>query len=280
MTMMLIALAGLILAGTARYSLGLAMQSLAAQEQLQRQWGSLSLRRALLEQAPKLFAPPDRENSPADGNAVKRPAMGFAIKLGHLHFELVLADEDAKLNLNSIYVLGQREACTRLLSNQTGAMELPMMLRPYRTQSQDQSQPAFDSWGQVYALEQLAADQSAPRALLVATHSTTLWGSGQLNLRQASDESVAQLCGLVVDRSAVEQLLARRAASDDWQLVDLWESLSINQKQRRQLQSMTTDTSHCYSLWMRSCAESREDFELHICELDSDQPPRVSSFVW
>ena len=88
----------------AKVSLRRGVQSVDAELALQQRWGAVSLQRVLLDGAPKLFD--DRDKKLIELGITgppPPPIIRSAISIGDVTFDVMIADEDAKLNLNSLY---------------------------------------------------------------------------------------------------------------------------------------------------------------------------------
>jgi glutamine synthetase adenylyltransferase len=126
-------------------------------------------------------------------------------------FNLLLADEDAKINLNTIYRWQSAEEIIRLVQDKSGFKgSLDIRLRPYRSSGELDNYPAFDSWGQVFVLDQSTKKASVANILETATGDLTCWGSGKLNLEHSSDEALERIGLLAVSPSTVKQLIENR----------------------------------------------------------------------
>src|SRR5690349_6208254 len=104
MTLVLIAITGLLLAGLARRSMQLALDAAEAQQELQRRWGGITCQRYAFKHADRLLSEPAVAID--DQNALPPTRLKYAsfqLELGGVRFDLLLADENAKANLNTIY---------------------------------------------------------------------------------------------------------------------------------------------------------------------------------
>ena len=155
MTLVIICIAAIVLTGFARHSLRLALDASRAQDDLQRRWGIASSHRVLLQRAQEIFEYHSKAPDGAEAPWPQPALLRARIQLGKVTFSVLLGDEDAKLNLNAIHENPQTHRQTtrviRTLAPGTGS--LPIQLRPYQSK-RDESEPAYASWGQVYAFDQ------------------------------------------------------------------------------------------------------------------------------
>ena len=112
MTLVLIAVAGMLLVGVARDSMMLALEALSAQRDLQQRWGAISCQETILRRAGQLFEAEARQLEKDGEFRMPQPAsIAGSIMLGGIRFDIRLADEDAKLNLNTLHAFkGKQQA--------------------------------------------------------------------------------------------------------------------------------------------------------------------------
>lgn len=321
MTVVLIAIAGLFLAGIARHSLSLALSAQQSQEELQRRWSDLSCQQAILLNADhileQLALDNQAGNAVSSGNAAR---VSTRFMLGDTEVDLLLADESAKVSLNTIYRRQGKEGVSRLIrqeSNSGGILTLH--LRPYRTNSNTGDFPAFDSWGQVFSLARSESGNSIAAGLAGATEDLTCWGGGRLNLERASNAAVEHVCRLAVTDRTMRELLELRKQrlvqlKQDWLasaskssasdsstkisqpdeavdssaterqrkrwLPELLDELSLREGERKQLNELLTDRSDCCSLWITIRSKQRSWHRLCLANSTGDMKIKCWSFCW
>jgi hypothetical protein len=191
LTLGLLVLAATLMVSIGRASLRHAASAREAAEDLQRRWGVTSCRLAVLPAAEAVLLEQERR--------VRRPVAVHraTVRLGEQTFELVLADEQAKANVNVL--LDEADAARveqrlRTALAGSGAGHL-VRLRPVaaavigaRLPAGATTSPAtrpivpqlVTGYGQVY-------DDAWPAKLMgPAGELVTFWGDGLLNLRRAS----------------------------------------------------------------------------------------------
>src|SRR5262249_55555123 len=130
LTLGLITLAAISLTGLARYSLALASSTEDATEELQRRWGLLTIRHVLIERAAEIL---DAQLAPGQqvGPPWPKPSVVTAkFSLGGQQFEVELADEDAKTNLNILYSQKPDQVSSAIRRLNRGTDGLSVSLRP------------------------------------------------------------------------------------------------------------------------------------------------------
>jgi hypothetical protein len=273
MTIALIALAGLVLIGIARQSLTVAFRAVSAEEELQRRWGALSCQRALLKRAAEIFEI-EVDARPMDGRERRFDAaqLSGSWTLGGMPFRWRLADEDAKVNVNTVFALRGIQGASELVRDfaRSDARRAPeVFLRPLRRESIAEATPPFEGWGQVFALDRARKGVSAPSEIAGATARLTCWGSGLLNIRRATDPALSRLCGLVVGDDVVGRLQLLRRQQTNSEISNMLNELGLREAERNQLQELLTDKSDYYSLWIEVVTKARSWHEFHVASSEA-----------
>jgi hypothetical protein len=310
MTVVLIAVAGLLLAGIARQSLSLAVEAGESQGDLQRRWGEISCRQAILLRADTILK--QQRQLTQKGNAadavIGTANVSARVVLGGMTFDLLLADETAKVSLNAIYRSQDDAAVGRIVSETSQAVgALPLRLRPYRSSANAPNAPAFDSWGQVFALDSVESNMPAAEWLEASTTELTCWGDGKLNLERATDENVKRISRLVVSDDVIGRLLELRrqclerreaaqremktatteataraaaaTATKPW-LPELLVALKLPPSEQRHCDELFVDHSTSYSLWITIRTAARSWQRLSIVDTSVGSQPHFCSFSW
>jgi hypothetical protein len=311
--MMTIAIAAILLAAVARHSLLLALQAAEAQESLQRRWGATSCQRVFLEQAEDILKQvsddphqnADREKDPPDHATMR-------IVLGGMVFDLLLADENAKLNLNIIYQMRSPDEVRRVVRESADAgSRLEVRLLPLQTKSTQADEPVFDSWGEVFALNRAARDGPVPERLMSATTETTCWGDGRLNILRATEWRIRRLCRYLLAPATVDHLLqwrreyfagqqeARRQSAagqqasqanannptaavnrTDQDCLAALVQLGLGQNEEQQIGALLTCRSTCHSLWLTVTEGQRTWCSCTVLNAAGRPKPVYSRAVW
>ncbi len=288
MVLALLTVCALCLAGLARRSLGASEQVAAAQSDLQRRWGMLSCERTYLPLAKDLL----------EGEAAKLPAQGRVwplpssvsaeFDLGELHFSVLLADEDAKANLNTIARSspdGPRTVASLVEEAAAGIDGLAVNLQTLPIEntapgkSSNQVRGILRSWGQVFEPSKMVRPGDYAARVRDASRNITCWGSGRLNLQRASDEAIRLVCSNQITPDLVNKLIAHRHEPGITGLAALLDSLALRKTDRAILERLLTDRSSRYSLWILIQNPRRSWATLAIGDGSSSQSVR-ESFTW
>jgi hypothetical protein len=268
MTIALIALSGLVLVGIARQGLTVAFRAVSAEEELQRRWGALSCQRALLSRAPEIFEfEVDARPTDGGGRGFDTAQLAGSWMLGGMSFRWTLADEDAKVNVNTVFALRGMQGATELVrdfARSDARMAPEVFLRPHRKETVAEETTPFEGWGQVFALDRVRKGVSAPSEIAAATARITCWGGGLLNVHRASDAALNRLCGLVVGDNVTRRLQLLRQQRANMEISNMLHELGLREAERNALQQLLTDNSDYYSLWIEVVTKARSWHEFHV----------------
>jgi len=281
LTMMVISLTTVVMVGVARQSLQVAEHAIQAEQDLQKRWGTISCRRSLLERADLLLDEATWQSSQSPARQVTDPLrdaghLRAVIQLGSLKFDVLIADEDAKFNLNTAMSLQNLSTVTQHLQSLTSHETLPIRLTPERLQSTASpgEQFLFSSWGQVFRHDQIKEAADIPRQVASASTRLTCWGDGKLNIRRADEPSIRAVCALVGAERAVPKLLAASNQATDLDVIQLIDASDLRGEEITKLTSLITGQSACFSMWVKVSHHGKSTYELHVIqeEKKKDRP--------
>ncbi len=283
------------LASLARLSLRRGLEASNAERSLQQRWGARTIERVMLQQAPSVFEQQEElfaEQAPGSPTPTTLRAM---LRLGDVSFDIMLGDEDAKLNLNAVYHHAGPQRVAAAVARQSGPLvasavrllpAVPPMSAWPRTatrsldnqeeeeeeeETQVEIPDAFRSWGEVFDVRALDAGLARDADLPNLTTGLTLWGSGQLNFRRASDETILAVASLVVQDGAARRIVERYRQNPTATLAVLLQTEVSREPDRRRLAELMSESSSNFSIWidaasiagsgLRSFAVMRRDDE-------------------
>jgi hypothetical protein len=283
MVLALLTLCALCLAGLARRSLDAGQQVAVAQTDTQRRWGVVSCERTYLPLAKDLLEAA-AAGLPAESQVWPLPASAVVeFDLGQLHFSVLLADEDAKANVNAISRNDPDgpHAVTSVLEDLTAGLDgLTVHVQPVTNSGN--AKPGggeFRGWGQVFEPPATGAPGEFAARLRDATRDITCWGSGRLNIERASDEAIRLFCGNQVTPDLLAKLLSRRHDPGLTGLHALLDKLALRTSDRATLERLLTDRSSHYSLWILVKSPRRSWATLAIGDGNSAQGAR-ETYCW
>ena len=241
----LLAVAGLVAAGTATRSLAATADAAAAEADLRDRWAVASLRTAVLGRGEELLrAAAARE----PGRWPEPRTVRGAVLLAGTEYRLTLADESAKANVNAVHRAGGTAAVGRAVRAAAGPGSPPVRPRPLPGAGPDV--PAYDSPGQLFALGN--ANAAAVRA---ATADLTV-ADVPLNLRRAPDAAVRVLAGGVAGGPAAAALVAARGEGPG-SAAELLARAGLRESQLADLRGAVGDRSGAWSLWAEPVGRDR-----------------------
>jgi hypothetical protein len=278
----LLVLAATVMVGISRAAIRHTAAARDAHADLQRRYGSISIRAAILPRAESILV---------NTEAVQKqtvPTTRGQLQLGGFTFNLILSDEQAKANLNRLIQRSDAQSVeTRLRGALTGSgLGRAVRVRPAPILS-DKTVP-FRGIGQVFDLT-----DTAPARLLNGNRFggapldlVTLWGDGRVNLRRASVASARlalapPLSSVDVDRllaGAVERQTPGPGEATD-PLVRLLAKVNVPYSIAGESVGVSLGSS-CHSLWVITSDGRREWCELEVLDRTDPQRPISSYFAW
>ncbi len=292
MVLVAIIVLGVAMTASARRSLLASVSAIESQQSIQRRWGSFSCQMTLLTSAPTLFEFTDRSTRQGRGKAKALPAiLEDRVILGDQMFDLLVADEDAKANLNAIYDIGGLRAVETAVSDLAGTFESrTRQLAPVRESAStlavkkpssekskpsgnvdssgtavdpsenapkpNNSFPAFRSWGEVFDLVQVSQMTGEDRQVAKMTRKLGLLGSGQLNVFRASDETVLAVCQAAVSKALASRVLLEIRETSIRETDLLLERTVKNEEDRQKLLILLGSTSRSFSIWIETTTKN------------------------
>lgn len=282
MSLVLVLLVGVALASLARRSAVTALQCQESVDRLQRRWAAKSCRASLLHRVPELLERgPDepgrgREDVGVGPSAAK---LRLTVHLAGRPYELVLTDEQAKVNINDL--LGQTDraetqSIARRLVRESDAGGADTVLTPLLPVQDSPGRPllaAVGGYGQIFPT-------ASPDRLVGSdgnglADAVTCWGDGLINIHRAPDYVVKSVCDKPLGRDLVAALLAARQQEPGRKLAAMLSGLDEFDAQRKaKVSRFLTDESTCYGLWVIVRGEQRRWYTLAVGVMEDEGPRR------
>ncbi len=276
--LVLVLLAGVALAGIARRSTVAALEARSAAEDLRRRWAVASCRATLLPRVERVLREAegrlvdlDEGEEPPSEDAYGRPVPEKRIicRLAGLEYELVMTDEQAKLNVNRLVESldpDEAEAAVEaLIRGAAGAVPADVRLRPIPDDEDEADEPdaavglpPVGAYGQVF--------QDVPPERLLGLRpgeglasNLTCWGRTQVHLARASARAIEGACGEAVDPRAVRALIEARNRRPFRSPAMLMGGLDqVDADERGKLAGHVTGESFCHGLWIIARGTQRD----------------------
>jgi hypothetical protein len=294
-TLALLVLSSTLLVAAGQAATRHALEARLEQSQLQRRWGIVSCRSAILSSCEQILVSREQQ----EGRAVAE--FRTTVQLGDNRFTLIVADEQAKANVNMmIDQFGVQNAEDHILAAMSGSGLLnDVRLRP-SVFADDSPAPAgppqlIDGPGQIF-------DSVDPQALINSRYGSsppmqnlTCWGNGTLNILRAGQESMRLSLTPALTQLEIARLIAARdrimalpitsnlgsraapAANRD-AVGPLLAEAQIDAGKRNRLP--LAGRSACHSLWIIAADPQREWYSLTVSEENGKGQPILHSVVW
>ena len=278
MTLVLLALVGVVLTGVSRASLSRALMAEDAAFSLQRRWGEISCRAAFLSRAEWILSrTEDTEEQPT-------PSTSLSLTLGSQLFKLILVDEQAKININTLLKRHGRQKTEDMIRSMTRGSgdEVKIHFNPHTgTTIKDPTYRLLPvgSVGQVFSIadiSQFIGDADQPSVL----QDLTCWGNGQVNFKRASTEVVKYACTGLLSLLQIKSLTDIRDGHRDIALVDALRELALSESQLDKLTDVLSDTSQCHSIWIVSDNREKRGYSLTVSDSASEDGVRTFTFEY
>lgn len=276
LVLMVLAIAGTILAASARRSCSLALRSSQEQEALQVRWGNISCRDSVLLVAENILQQQCKQVGPTS----------FAVRevdLGGLHFRLVLGDEQAKANVNALVQARGQDSLPATLAKlqENQHVALAVDLRPSLPDANDLNRAqAYWNLEQVFLVRH-------PRDLLSpgleaegVSSKVTCWGGRQVNILRASPEVMRESLAGVLDESAVHTIVQERQNSPDASMLSLAKLLKLPGDKLVNFKRYACDSSNCHSLWVLAQGTSRSWYYFAVLGAADENSGTDIHFAW
>ncbi len=238
LALLILTLTVVLLSRLATQSLRLATQLRAAEQRLQQDWAVWSATTILLGRAESLLAEADSREGKAATSRV------LDLSLGEAQLRVVVTDESALLNVNSLRTtLGNARAAT-LAKKHSGQLEAAEL------SSQFFAEPAgekpFDSLAEVF--RDAAEPQRVASFLQSPDRQLTCWGTGRLNYKRATHELLLELASAHGHRGLMTRFLREFDAEPSASLDSLAIKAKFTDAERRLLPIFVQPSSNCWSI--------------------------------
>jgi len=289
-TLALLVLSSTLLITLARSTIQRSAEARQSHEDLQRRLGQLSCQRALLPHAETILINQEKLH------IRPYPTYRASIQLGAQYFDLVLADEQSKANVNALLDLTDKPRAESQLrttfSNLAAQIRLHASLTPTSAPTTRPILPRYlSSFGQIFDstppqnLLMPRFDKPAPAELL------TLWTDGQLNIRRCSPASLSLLDGSLLTQLDIRRLIEARnslysknppppPSATPLPADPIRRPLTLAQLPPNKSNLHLTTTSKSHSLWIIVRDPTRQWYSLAVLDQSDADHPRSYSYLW
>lgn len=315
MVLVLMTVIATALTTIATRSLQTTQEAVMAVEQFQQRVGLASCQKTFLPRADGIFKSLEEinKNTKKGTKPLRQPMVGESIVLSGQRFDLVLSDENAKVNLNRMYHLVGLEKVNQELQKKLSIDEFQALrLRPAvpsqsanqarekvagqskkpidksnvsdpaasTTETEELVQPAFRSWGEVFDFARLSSQRPDERVQLEFTKLFTLWGAGQVNIERASDESVRTIVELILPPARANVIVTKLRENEVMGIQSVLEFEAGTYEEKKGLSSLLGKYSFAYSLFVDATSPQCRSRKLFVEAVDSSGVLQMSEFVF
>lgn len=278
MVLVVLAVAGSLLGLCAHRSSRRALDAGLEVRGLQRKWAVWSIEATCLARAEAILVEGTPEGGPPP--AIVRQS----IDLGGQTFDLVVADEQAKANVNQVAAArgpdGVR-ACAGAVGE--GRWVLQVLPRPVETKTAEIRSPRV-----LYvSLEQVFSDASAADLLGAGpdrpgpADRLTCWGNGRVHFRRAPAAVLGQALDGLLTQYDLHRLLTLRDELPGAGLSEILARLGLKDTVQAEAEKRLTQSSTCHSLWIVARGRTRDWYRLTVRqEGDAENDAGRWTFVW
>jgi len=279
LALLVLALAGTVLAETARRTGRAVLAANEAQERLQLRWGSASVRRAALSAAERwLEAGRERSEAP-------RGRVSVSLALGDLEFDLTVADEQAKANVNLMAERrdpeGLADGLRALQRDMAEAMPVELRPSPPPAGLISKFPLRYRSFDQLFAPQRperlFGAEPGSPRA----GDRVTCWGNGQVNFRRAERAVLRETLRGLLNESQIDAICRAAVEKPECALEEALKPLDVAEEKLKAARSLLLDGSRCHSLHVAARGRTRSWHWLYVRQLgDAENDSQEYQFTW
>ncbi len=307
-TLGLLVLAASLMVAVSRGAMRHTLAGRLAVDELQHHWGVISCRAAVLPYAESILQAAEKERQTAS------PFYRTRVQLGDENFDLTVADEQAKANVNLLLDHTDRSTAEeRLRQGLSGTgMGINVRLRPSASPlNSPTTAPTPTTGPRIKVVEapiglplwitgfgQIFEDASPERLLTMqggvrATDLLTCWGGGTVNLRRITPAGLQLAMGTKmsgVDQSRLLDVrnkvlqgtplpLPTKGPVDKDPILRMAKAAGVDPKSFDVLSALT-QTSTCHSLWIMANDHRRTWHYFTVSDQTEREQPRNSAFVW
>ncbi len=281
MALVLVLVAGVSLAGIAGRSMSSALQARSGVEELQRRWAAMSLRTTLAGQLEDVLQQAERGDALLAEAREKQKFEGvptaerrFMVTLAEQNYELIVTDEQAKLNVNQLLEGNSSARLTSWLRkvrqrSRVGEVEaVTIRVRPMAEGlaggESFKGLARLGAYGQLFA-EASPGDLIGDEKGRGLVSDITCWGNGAVNARRATRRVVEEVCGELLTKRQMGELL-EAVADQPFGTKAQWLKgvADLEDTTRQKLEGLLTDQSGVHGLWVVARGGQRDWYTLMV----------------
>ena len=267
LTLMLLSIAAVALAATARSSTDQAVAAVQARRDLQRDWANRSIRHTALTLAPSLLADERADTTEST------PVRSITIQLNKHDYNITVTDEQAKVNINALLANRGREAARSYVVKQVA--DYPDFEGVYLPVTLDQTDDSQDRGNNGLSRTIVSFNHLLPnfdpaemlKEQVTPFDSLTCWGDGRINIKYAPEALVKEVSAPLLGSIQVQRLHDLVAEQDDIALQQALADIGVEQKNIPAVLKRLTFESGCFAVWIMMDDSRRAWTEFSVIEL-------------
>ena len=263
MTVMLLAVTSLIVAGIARHSMFHATSARRDFDHLKQKWAVASCQKFCLTRGKQILI------------ETRERRFDLNIQLSGMLLHNRIEDESAKLDLNSIAEDVSEAELKSVIRDISSLNGLKIRLRPLSQNSNGGINRMFQSWGQIF--ESSNVDYLAGIRTVSATLSC--WGN-KLNVSNADEPVLRRSVKAIAGSIIAERMIRARQENPNSTLDQLLAEVEANDQQAAKLRSLLTSRSWATSVWTDAVSENKIESYFAVQELPVENIRRYQTIKW
>ena len=261
MTLALIAISSIALAGMARHSMNRALEANREEKRLQLKWLRATATDSIVSSAAAALPIVPAQAGEVSTASLKSTRTQMNLPSGW-SLSVTVSDESAKANLQTL--LRFREPGKALAGELLRSHAL--LTQFLGSASESTKSRAIRNWGDVFEYPAGQSSVDTARSIRNATKEITCWGDGRINLERASSDLVQSVCQLVASDEVAREFVARLRAHGAKDLNKLTTGLEVNEGELQALRNIVSNQSRCYSLWLEINLQEQTWTTLHVLD--------------
>lgn len=263
MVLAMLALAACSMLAIVRQSSRLALEANTAQDQLQRRWLAFSLQQSLQDRLGQLL------DQAEIGAGTPHRSIQYLLSLPTAEVRLVIGDEEAKANANTLYRHLDWQQFAQAVSSLSGNPNLQPRLSEATLGASQPGRARFESLGQLF--ESFCPSTIFPQSgQALPLEDITCWGGGRLNFHRCSRAALDQVARGILDQHQQAQLLSLRSDVPGISLPEALRQLQLTDRQKAGAEDILSDRSGAFSLWIVMRQNDRTWYRLAIVSSGGD----------
>jgi type II secretory pathway pseudopilin PulG len=270
MVLIILAIAGMLLAATARQVVRESLAAHKAMRDLQFRWARRSIRNVYFETPEAILLAASDYEAPGSTRAEWR------VLLGEHDFRVVLMDEQCKVNVNALDETFDDTMLISLLQKCLGRnqWDLAITLLPHKP---NETIPLslssrYTTYDQILKYEHPRQLYSAITNEKSDSARVTCWGDGRLNIKKCSAAATRMVLQGILSISQQRMLKTYCENNPDCTLREALLRTVDDRKARIEAGGRLTDISNCHALWIVTETNTRDWYCLYIRQAANSGP--------